>query len=91
MVLTYKLVADISSLPGIEDTQLWEELKQFALSAPDKMHACVEGNHFFFLDEKGASKTAEKISHLVQNARDLEAEFSTLVEPARSKPDSYIT
>lgn len=79
MVLTYKLLADMSKLPQIELHPRWDEIVRAVHSAPDRMHSTIEGNHFFFLGERGASAAAEAIRGLMQESRKFEVEFSALL------------
>ncbi|OQV07234.1 hypothetical protein CLAIMM_11697 [Cladophialophora immunda] len=80
MVLTYKLISEVERRIQKPNTQQWHELRRFIDSAPDRMRSVVEGNHFFFLGEKGARQTAEVISDLVHSIERLDSDLSRILE-----------
>jgi hypothetical protein len=67
-ILTYKLEKMLSkgSLDKLQKSGNWEKFIALVHAAPDRLLRPVEGNHFFFLGEVNAKRTAEKIIALTQ-------------------------
>lgn len=88
LMLTYKLLEDVSrshsaTIKG--DPTRWKKIMDIVHSAPDKMSASVEGNHFFFVGKQGARETADAIMNLIEKSKAFVEEFSALLAtPATS-------
>lgn len=80
-LLTYKLESMVnkSDLKSIEGTPKWDLLRSLLDEAPSKMAQEVPGNHFFFVGEKGARETAEKIMDLLREGADLRSSMSSII------------
>jgi hypothetical protein len=82
LMLTYKLLADVKQA-GLatfnEEPQRLHRLIDLVHSAPEQMTIPVDGNHFFFVGEKGARETADAIGSLMQRAEVFEATFKALL------------
>jgi hypothetical protein len=82
MVLTYKLVADIQTVPPKiyrDLPECWEQLTQLVQSAPEQMTFSVTGNHFFFLGEKGARETAQAVVDLLGRMEAIQSRMTDLL------------
>ncbi|KAL1992361.1 hypothetical protein VTN49DRAFT_4393 [Thermomyces lanuginosus] len=82
-VLTLKLTADVSktvpaSTPDNED---WRTLLALLDRARKELtEEVVQGNHFFFVGERGAKETAAKITALIERSEKLRADISKCLD-----------
>jgi hypothetical protein len=96
-LMTYKFLADIqqvmgNSIPkpsGADNfdldryTTLLQALRLLIHGIPDRMITGIEGNHFFFLGEKGARQTAKTVIQFLQESKSIRGEFDCIIENAQ--------
>jgi pimeloyl-ACP methyl ester carboxylesterase len=83
-LLTNKLVADVRraqpnpSWVGAQPER-WRELNALIHDAPAQLAFSVEGDHLFFVGEKGAKQTADVVVTLVDRAASINAKLTSLL------------
>lgn len=85
-LLTYKLESMVPKehLKDIEGTQKWDKLRALFHEAPSRMSREVPGNHFFFVGENGARKTADEIGDLLSEGISLQSELTSILSSAET-------
>lgn len=80
-VLTRKLMYDIErhDVAKIAEKGNWSTLIEMVHSLPGQISYTVPGNHFFFIGELGARKTAEIIVKHLEKANKFRREFEALI------------
>jgi hypothetical protein len=81
LILTLKLTADLTKVlssrtPENED---YHRLLNLVYSAPTEMIETVTGNHFFFIGETGARRTANAIVQLLSKMEKIQKEMAVLL------------
>ncbi len=61
-------------------SQKWHEISEFLNSLPQLLTMTVNGNHFFFLGEKGAKNTAEHINSLLGRVESVKKKLNQLLQ-----------
>ena len=89
IMLTYKLLNDMMggdrwtkerARTLYEDAARTQKIRDFVHTAGDRLAIEIEGNHFFFIGEKGAKATAQAISELIVRAQEVQSEFHALID-----------
>jgi hypothetical protein len=91
-LLTYKLESMVEKkhLKDLESTQKWDKLRALFHEAPSRMSREVWGNHFFFVGEKGARETAEKIGDLLNEGVILKSELTSILSSPETDPEDIL-
>ena len=63
-------------------TPLVERLRCLIHAIPERMITSIEGNHFFFVGERGARETAEKVILFLKKAGEIGVEFEDITRGA---------
>lgn len=81
-MLTRKLMhmIEVIGVKKLNKKGNWQKLIELVHSLPNKMCYSVPGNHFFFIGESGARKTAEIIIGHLEKAREFQSEFEALLK-----------
>ncbi|KAJ5888739.1 hypothetical protein N7495_008780 [Penicillium taxi] len=81
-ILTLKLQNLIGkrALLNVESKGKWPQLMDLVHSAPERLSVPITGNHFFFISERGARETANKVVHLLMEGSMLQNELSVLLD-----------
>ena len=89
IMLTYKLLTDVMggnrwtterARTLYEDATRTQKIRDFVHTAGNRLAIEIEGNHFFFIGEKGAKETAQAISDLIVRAQEVQGEFQALID-----------
>lgn len=59
--------------------QKWSELSRLIDNMPHIFNLTVHGNHFFFVGEKGASDSADRVEELLLKVHEIKRQFKNLV------------
>lgn len=80
-VLTRKLMHDIEShdVAKVVEKGNWNKLIEMVHSLSSRISYSIPGNHFFFMGEPGARRTAEVIVENLEKANSFKREFETLL------------
>ncbi|KAJ5832578.1 hypothetical protein N7474_000889 [Penicillium riverlandense] len=80
-LLTYKLESMIGKqgLSKIKGTPKWSQVLDLVHSAPSRLMAYIDGNHFFFVGETSARKTADIVVKLLEEGTSIQNELSALL------------
>lgn len=80
-VLTRKLMHEIEThdMTKIVERGNWNKLVEMVHSLPSEISYLIPGNHFFFMGEPGARKTAEVIVEHLEKANKFKQEFEALL------------
>lgn len=77
-IFTMKLTAMVERAKPIGDS--WQRVATLVAAIPDRLSACIEGNHYFFLGEKGARETAKAIASQWETYKVLRSELVSLLD-----------
>ncbi|MCC8965369.1 hypothetical protein H8A95_24390 [Bradyrhizobium sp. Pear76] len=64
-------------------TEQWEKLRALVRELPQRLYREVPGGHFFFVGRSGAEATADRITRLIIEARQLHSEIDLILEGSR--------
>lgn len=80
-VLTRKLMHEIEShnVAKVVEKGNWNKLIEMVHSLPSQISYLLPGNHFFFMGEPGARRTAEIIVEHLEKANSFKRDFETLL------------
>ncbi|CAL5870751.1 uncharacterized protein PFLUO_LOCUS4991 [Penicillium psychrofluorescens] len=80
-LLTYKLESMIGKqgLAKIKGTPKWPQVLDLVHSAPARLTVYIDGNHFFFVGETSARKTADMVAKLLEEGASIRRELSALL------------
>lgn len=67
-------------VPSKISPQKWPQVVDLVHSAPERLSIAAEGNHFFFVGERGARTTANHVVELLRRGSQVKRELSSLME-----------
>ncbi|KAJ6513261.1 thioesterase domain protein [Mycena sanguinolenta] len=81
-IFTMKLttMVEIAKIKRGAFGESWQRVAAFVAAIPERLSARIEGNHFFFVGEKGARETAKMIASHWETCKVLRSELGRLLQ-----------
>ncbi|MCG7505342.1 hypothetical protein [Mesorhizobium retamae] len=83
-IIVRRYASSYAAQGGSMDATSWTKLSSLVADLPKRLGATIDGGHFFFVGERGASATAATVIKLMARNQALQAELASLLGEPRT-------